>query len=406
MDSKLIELFQLVGMVPVGVVAIFALIWLIVKISYHPAVAFIVGISLTVFSLSQFGLREMRFSIALVLLPHLWSAIRNAGSKSNQKLPSFLIPGIYIFVCFLSIVWSLAPLQTALSASAWVILLLFIYTFRSLLDAATIRRSVFFILLAFFFASAVLSFVPLGWVGGRLVGIFINANSTGIFTFLLVGLSLWMGKRYWIWIIPAGTLVVILTGSRASLLAIVVMLTVVLIGRADWRMRIPIAGLAISIGGPIAFWAWQQTQNINVESSSVLRTNNSRESVWGLAIEFIQTNPILGAGYRATPEGIGSSSYFKLLAEFGFAFAGFGITLAIFYIWWSRFDIVMLGITCGTLVNTIFEDWLLTAGAPMLIVYLVVLCSSPQQAPTPRPHILESDSKEQVSEPQRKSSPL
>lgn len=406
MDSNLIEILPLVGMVPVGVLATLSLGWLIVNIVTRPTVAFTVGLLLTVFSLSQFGLREMRFGIALVLLPHLWRAIRTARGNSDRKLPSFLIPGIYVFVCFLSIVWSLAPLQTALSASAWVMLLLFVFTFRSLLNAETIRKRVFFILLASFFASVVLSAAPLGWVSGRLTGVFLNANSAGIYTFLLMGVSLWMGKRYWIWIIPAGTIVIIFTGSRASLLAIAVMFMVILIGRADWRMRMPIIGLVISIGGPIVLWVWRQTQSIEAEGSSVLRTNNSRENVWGIAIDFIQKNPVLGAGYRATPESIGSSSYFKLLAEFGFAFAGAGIMLAIFYLWWSRFDIVMLGITCGTLVNAIFEDWLLTAGAPMLAVYLMVLYASPQRTSSLSTPVPGSDSKEQFSELKRKHSLL
>lgn len=406
MDSTLIDFLLLLGMVLAGAMTVLSLVWLIMKVISQAAVAFTVGLFLTVFSLTQFGVPEMRFGIALVLLPHLGRAIRAARNESAQKLPSFLIPGIYVFVCFLSIIWSLAPLRTALSASAWVILLLFIFTFRSLLNAETIRRRAFFILLAFFLACIVFSFAPLGWVGGRLAGIFLNANSTGIFTFLLIGISLWMGKRYWIWIIPAGTVVIILTGSRASLLAIIVMVMVILVARADWRMRVPIIGLGVSIGGPVAFWAWEQTQKINAEGSSILRTNNSRESVWGAAIDFIQDNPILGAGYRATPELIGSSSYFKLFAELGFAFAGAGIILAISYIWWSRFDIVMLGITFGTLVNTIFEDWLLTAGAPMLAVYLMLLYSSPQQNFTPKKHVFGIGSKKELQEWKRKHSLL
>lgn len=394
----------LLGLVPIGIISVLALGWLGVQIASKPATAFSVGIFLTVFSLSQFGLAEMRFSIALVLLPHLRKAILAARSESSQKLPSFTVPGIYIFVCFLSVVWSLAPLRTALSASAWVILLLFIFTFRSLLDTRAIRIRVFYILLFFFCANVLFSFISLGWVGGRLVGVFLNANSTGIFTFLLIGTALWMGKRYWIWIIPTGVIAIALTGSRASLLAVIVLLMVVFLARADWRVRAPLILFAIAVGGPVVFWAWQQTTKIEAEGSSILRTNNSRDSVWSAATTFIKENPILGAGYRATPEIIGSSSYLKLLAEFGFAFAGAGIILAVFYIWWSRFDIVMLGITSGTLVNTIFEDWLLTAGAPMLIVYTVILYSTPQQALIPSGQEHRSDSKKQNSESKRKHS--
>ena len=39
----------------------------------------------------------------------------------------------------------------------------------------------------------------------------------------------------------------------------------------------------------------------------------------------------------------------------------------------------MLGLTLGVLLNAFFEDWLLTAGAPMLAVYLLLVMSTPQQ---------------------------
>lgn len=371
------DFLQIAGLLVIGPVVVLLLIWFITSVARHADVALATGISLTVLSLTEFGLPEMRQVIAFVTIPHLAQAI-NVSKLQSNRLPSLRIPAFYTSVCFLSIFWSLAPLQTAVSASAWLVLLLFIFTFRSLISGDRIRQQVFFILLIFFLASLLSVATPLGWEAGRVQGVFNNANAAGIFTFLLIGLAFWMGKRYWIWLVPLGTVFIGLTGSRASLLALLVLLTMIVIGKTERKLKIPLIIMSVSLGGPIAYWAWNDLKDMQADGSSILRTNNSRDSVWDLAIDFIRENPVLGAGYGATPEGIGSSSYFKLIAEFGLVFSGVGIFLALFYIWCSRYDFVLLGLTLATLVNTVFEDWLLTAGAPMLIIYLLILFSTPQ----------------------------
>lgn len=377
--SIFLPLFGIIG----GIILILILIWLAILIMMRPVPALAVGLVLAISSLSSFSTPVLRISIAAVLIPHFLNAVAISKQGRNTKLPSFTIALVYVATCFLSMLWSSDALETIISASAWIILLLFIFTFRSTIDPQTIQKVIFYVLLSFFCLSVIFLLTPLGWEAGRATGVFDNANASGIFTFLLIGLSVGMGRKFWIWVVPAGTFLILATGSRAALLAVIVFGIVVLLGRTDWRLRWPFIGISISVGIPLATWVWKQIQSMQTDDTSVLRTNNSRENVWGLAFEYIRLNPVLGAGYGATPRGIGSSSYLKLLAEFGFAFAWTGIALAIAYLWWSRKNIVTLGITAGTLINTIFEDWLLTAGAPMLIVYLLFVMSTIQD-PEPR----------------------
>ena len=361
------------------IVAVPFVIWFILQSLVRPAFAMALGLGLAVFSLTHFGAPGLRYALALALMPHLGYAIRRYRLGSTTSLPPFAVPLAYVSVCFTSIIWSLDPTKTLAAGLAWLILLLFVFTFRSLLASEAIRRIIFSILLLSFVSSVAFLVSSEGWEANRARGIFTNANSAGIFTFFLIGVSLWMGKKYWIWIVPSGLVFIVASGSRASLLATVILLLVAMVSAVERRLRLAVSALLLFAGIPVSRWAWNRLQQIEVDSESVLRTNNSRERTWGAAFSFIQENPVFGAGYRATPPLVGSSSFIKLVAEFGFGFSIFGCLLVGAYFWWSRYDPIMLGITLGAFANTIFEDWLLTAGAPMLAVYLLLVMSTPQR---------------------------
>jgi O-antigen ligase len=344
----------------------------------EPKVAMAIGLVLTLLSLSSFGMPELRYALFLVLIPHISSAVKKTKIGSQYNYPSFMVPLLYVIVCFVSVVWSLNPSKTFVSGAAWLILLLYVFTFRTLLSPESIRRIVFFILLGFLVLSLFYLATPDGWAGGRARGIFNNANSTGIYTFLLLGVSLFMGRKYWIWLFPIGLGLIFATGSRATLLAVIVLIAINIVFWIDRKFRLTAVVFVFAISVYPIRWIWNWVQQLDAEGDSMLRTNDSRASTWEVAFAFIRENPLLGAGYGATPPVIGSSSYIKLVAEFGFLFSIFGLLVAGAYLLWSRYDPVLLGITLGVLINTIFEDWLLTAGAPMLAVYLLLVMSTHQ----------------------------
>lgn len=344
-----------------------------------PQLAMAVGLVTSLLSLSSLGVPELRYALVLAFIPHIGTAIKNTNRGTHCYYPSFKVLLLYVLICFISIIWSLNPFESFISSAAWLILLLFVYTFRTLLTPESIRRIVFFVLLGFFIVSLIFLVSPEGWAGGRARGIFNNANAAGIYTFLLLGVSLFMGRRYWLWLFPVGLVFIFATGSRAALLSVLVVISISVFSSVNNRLRIPIVVLLFSSMLYPIRWFWNWLQQLDVEGDSILRTNDSRASTWEVAFSFIRENPYLGAGYGATPPLIGSSSYIKLVAEFGFVFAVFGILVACSYIQWSRHEPIMLGLTLGVLLNTFFEDWLLTAGAPMLAVYLLLVMSTPQQ---------------------------
>lgn len=364
----------------VGVLLAPLLAWFTFSVLRRPVFALASGLTLVVFSLTHFGTPELRYVLVVLLLPHLAAAIRNTRQQPVGVFPSFLIPVIFVITAFLSVVWSREPAQSFLSATAWVILLVFIFTFRSTVGPERIRQVAFFVLLTFFLLSLIFLVSPEAWEAERARGLFFNANTAGIFTFLLIGCSLWMGRKYWPWVIPAGMVYILATGSRASLLGAVTLLLVFAVAKVTWRHRLVLVGLAVAIGYPTALWALEKVREIQVnQSTSVLRSANTREERWEASLEFIQQNPWLGAGYGAAPYMVDHNSYAKLFAEFGVLMAAPGIILIVSYAWWSRRDPVMLGITAATLLNTFFEDWLLSAGASMLVIFLLLVMSTPQK---------------------------
>ncbi|AGS35335.1 hypothetical protein B841_09310 [Corynebacterium maris DSM 45190] len=356
-----------------------ALIWLIILFHRRPAFALALGLGLSLLSVTQFGHPAMRVALAVVLLPHLPAAIKKIRETTPSVLPPLLPFSIFTVLAFVSLLWSRMPMDTLTAAGAWVILLLFLLTFRTLLSAETIRRTVFLVLLVIVAVCAVFLLLPDGWWEGRARGMFTNANTLGIVTFLFVGSSLWRGLKTWLWAVPAGLVLITATGSRAALMAAIVTLLVVLGAQLGWRYRIVLAGVAIPVLYPLYFWVTWALEQLSADSTSILRTSNTRSDRWEAAVEFISVNRWLGAGHGATPFMVDHNSYFRLFAEFGMILSFVGVFVVLSYVWWSRRDPVMLALTVGVLVNTFFEDWLLSAGASMLGVYLILLLSTPQR---------------------------
>ncbi|AZA10435.1 hypothetical protein [Corynebacterium gerontici] len=369
----------------------FAMVWF-----RRPAFAMGTGVALSVLSLTQFFPNSLRFALAASLVPHAVTALY-ASSRGTSPNRHLVFPGvapvlIYVGMCGLSTIWSLNPRQTVISTIAWIVLLVFALSFRQLLSVHELRTIMFRILLVFFLVSCVTLATPFGWAGGRARGVFQNANAASIFVFLLAGLSIWMGKKYFRWLLPMCVVFTFLSGSRAGMLALIITLVVPFYGQMSVRQK------ALSaFGGLLALFpiggAVMDFLSKNSSDAALLRTDNTREDAVIVAAQFIAEHPWLGAGYRGTPPGLGSSSFLKMFAEFGFGTIFAAIILVVAYIVWAKADSVMLALSLATIVDCLFEDWLLTAGAPMLLIFFTLLMSTPQKvregvtppAPEPKP---------------------
>lgn len=347
----------------------------------RPGLAMGVGVASSVLSLTQFFPNSLRYALAMSLVPHAITALYMVSNRTSPnrhlRFPAMLPVLIYVGMCLLSTLWSLSPVQTLVSTFAWLVLFVFALTFRQVLPVQRIRSITFYILLVFFLASVLALATPWGWNGGRARGVFQNANAASIFVFLLAGLSIWMGKKYYRWVLPLCVIFTFLSGSRAGMLALITVVVVAFYARLSRLQKFLALVFALLTAFPVGN-AVLSFITSGKSNAILLRTDNTREDTIIQAVDFIRTHPWLGAGYRATPAGLGSSSYLKMLAEFGFLAVFAAFVLIIAYVAWSKVDPVMLGITCATLIDCAFEDWLLTAGAPMLLIFFLLLMSTPQ----------------------------
>ena len=188
----------------------------------------------------------------------------------------------------------------------------------------------------------------LGFSGERFVGIFSNANTAGLVATIVIPASvaiLKWGRSYLPIIgIVAGTLTLLGSQARTSLLALVVAFVVwgmLARGSAKGRAHVLVGGLALIAIGAFALVVSERARS---EFSSVFSRFelpeegglllSGRETIWQAAFHVVNQRPILGYGYGNSPplspgeieqqiatgnavRGIAANSYIQVLVETG-----------------------------------------------------------------------------------------
>lgn len=353
--------------------------WLFLVWWRHPAVAYAFGIAITLFSFTLYGHPLFRLAIVLPLIPHLAFALIARRQPGNDNLPSPAVPIIYIAACALSLLWSIQPTETISGIAAWVVVLVFVLTFRRLLTVKQIITTSFALFASFTAISILTLALPASWEAGRARGLFENANSLGLACLFTLGLAIWLGRRFWAPLSPPLMGVLALTGSRASFFAAFILITLAILPHLRPAYRWMIAVVSTMAAYPTFQWINGQLVEVDANNTSVFRTTNSRDAVWAEITGIIQDNRWLGVGYDAGPSVI-ANSYLKLFGEFGILTSAAGLALVLGYLFWSRHDRVILAFSIAACANALFEDWLLTAGSPFLLTFLMLTMSTRHSA--------------------------
>lgn len=214
-------------------------------------------------------------------------------------------------------------------------------------------------------------------LAGRLAGPFVNPNTLGAILILTFPAAVKTAPRL-IWLSSGVTLAVVWeTGSRAALLAALIQVLVVVWLRMVPALR-PFAVLtALIVTYQVAPTLLATIESEGEGSNSVLRSNNSRESVWSQSLELIREKPVFGHGLAAPATTIETGSSVLSAALIG------GVVLLVVTVAcvallllrhlsstglrdWRTATII------GGLVNSSFEGWLLTASSIFCIVFWLV----------------------------------
>lgn len=208
-----------------------------------------------------------------------------------------------------------------------------------------------------------------GLEGGRLRGIFENANSLGFFAFLAVAAALFVdGKRLTTFLLlTTGSIALILTGSRASLLAVLICLAGWLIYRLKW------AGWALLFTGLIfgdAVVSW--VSSLSPELELLLRNNNSRDESLRTALDDWSSSPFFGVGLNGESDIIASTPLRALAQGGSFGFAAIVLLWASVMILAFRSKPPLRWLSLAAIAHSLFEGWMLSPVSPLLMLFVIL----------------------------------
>ena len=209
----------------------------------------------------------------------------------------------------------------------------------------------------------------IGIAGGRLRGITDNANSLGFYAFLLGSLALIIVKQTSarILFIALSGGVIVWTSSRASMLALVIVVLSLLFSRRS--VTAVLAAVGVVGACIVASLAWPGLSNVG---SGLLRTNDSRSLSFDTAIQAFHSSPLIGLGMGNNANEIASSPL-RALADGGIGGLVAVVVLWMSLLWFSRQGgIRAVGFACAAIVHSLFEGWLLSPISPFLLIF--VLC--------------------------------
>ena len=219
-------------------------------------------------------------------------------------------------------------------------------------------------------ASLVLAAVAPGiaFRGGRFQGLTGNANLLGFYVLIYLGLILATSTKVKSLVIPVSLsgLVLILSGSRASAVAVVALfLASALLRVGATRRLLPF----LMVG---ALGATLLAPDLLTSDTGLLRANNSRSESWNQAKVALQLDPLRGVGLEGLKVEVASSPL-RALAAGGLIGGGlllFGLFCLLVA---ARRSSTLKALTFAALLHSFTEGWLVSLTGPMILLFVTSL---------------------------------
>lgn len=239
------------------------------------------------------------------------------------------------------------------------------------LASGTLQRSVIIALAATVIASIVMGFLlpEFGIQQGRLRGVVNNANLLGFYAFLLGVVALVAVKRTSARVVLLGAAAIALlwTASRASTLALIIAIVVLILLTRLATGLLVTAGLAIL--GIIVGLVWPSFLNV---FEGVTRGNDSRSGSLDVALAAVKSNPWSGVGL-GNEASIIASSPLRAAANGGIpGLIVVGILWVAILYTSARVGGKTLALGVAAVAHSCFEGWLLSPVGPMILIFALV----------------------------------
>lgn len=203
-----------------------------------------------------------------------------------------------------------------------------------------------------------------GVAGGRLRGIFINANLLGFYAFiaLVCGLLLVRGRWWSLFLCGASIVALVWTGSRTSAIAAAAaLLLLALFGhrRSRW---VVLPALGIGVLGLIGIVDWG--------ASPLLRTLDTRDGSLDEAMRVLSLSPLTGVGVGGELVEVASSPLRAFVQGGMIALLGVLIMYVVLLREAVRRDTLLLAVSLAAILSSLGEGWFLSSLGSMLIVFV------------------------------------
>lgn len=215
--------------------------------------------------------------------------------------------------------------------------------------------------------------------GGRLAGVFVNANTLGFFAALglLMGVTVVTGWSRWT-LLSLSTATLVAAGSRSPLLAFVVAMIVASISVIVKSERRSLRLLILTALGSFAgYFVITSLQSSNL---FIVRDNNSRSGGTNYARYIADISPWRGIGYGRAQVEIASTPL-RWLAETGILGLALVVIAYVFVMVlalrrsWPSVLVATFGVT-----SSLFEGWYFAGGSALFLGYWLVYFSSDQSS--------------------------
>jgi O-antigen ligase len=232
--------------------------------------------------------------------------------------------GMFVLWAVMSLTWSVAPEDTAIRIGTYVQLLLLVWLIWELAPTEYLCRGLFFAYVLGTFVpcvktiqNSILGYVNVNGVdvhaanGERFTASGINANDLGLLLVLSVPISVYLLTRRnsgWIaclcWLqLGLAITTILLTGSRGSLISLVVALTIVPLSlpvMSKAKRSIFLIAIAGILAGAILFIPSSTWERLLTTGSEMTQgTLTHRTSIWAAGVIVFRDNALVGVGSGA-----------------------------------------------------------------------------------------------------------
>lgn len=326
--------------------------------------------SLPILEPVNIGVRILAMGVVITLAARTPLRV-DARSRDDRSTVPWIVAFVFAIGLMLSFI-SIAHNETGIVPAVLGVVSALVFAFAPLrvLTARQVIHAVRDALLLVLFASLVLAAVAPGiaFRGGRLQGLAGSANLLGFYVLLYLGLVLATSTKVQSLVMPVSLsgLVLILSGSRASAVAVVALfLASALLRVGATRRLLPF----LMVG---ALGAMLLAQDLLTSDTGLLRANNSRSESWNQAKGALQLDLLRGVGLEGLKVQVASSPL-RALAAGGLIGGGLLLFGLLCLLVAARRNSTLKALTFAAVLHSFAEGWLVSLTGPMVLLFVTSL---------------------------------